>query len=52
VDRGNRELPIAADYVGLSLPTAPADHVRVCFPEKDGQAGVFHQQAPASGSTG
>ena len=31
VDRGHRELPIKADYVGKNIPTAPTDivHVRV-----------------------
>jgi pyrimidine operon attenuation protein / uracil phosphoribosyltransferase len=29
VDRGHRELPIRADYVGKNLPTSPADEVRV-----------------------
>jgi pyrimidine operon attenuation protein/uracil phosphoribosyltransferase len=31
VDRGHRELPIRADYVGKNIPTAPTDvvHVRV-----------------------
>jgi pyrimidine operon attenuation protein/uracil phosphoribosyltransferase len=29
IDRGHRELPIRADYVGKNLPTAPSDKVRV-----------------------
>lgn len=29
VDRGHRELPIQADLVGLQVPTARGDHVRV-----------------------
>jgi pyrimidine operon attenuation protein/uracil phosphoribosyltransferase len=50
VDRGNRELPIAADFVALTLPTAPEDHVRVCFPESDGGlAGVYHLAGDRAG---
>ena len=29
VDRGHRELPIKADYVGKNLPTAPEESVQV-----------------------
>jgi pyrimidine operon attenuation protein/uracil phosphoribosyltransferase len=36
VDRGHRELPIRADYVGKNLPTAPAQTVRVSLDEVDG----------------
>jgi len=36
VDRGHRELPIRADYVGKNLPTALAENVRVRFVETDG----------------
>lgn len=36
VDRGHRELPIRADYVGKNLPTASAEHVRVKLTETDG----------------
>jgi pyrimidine operon attenuation protein/uracil phosphoribosyltransferase len=36
VDRGHRELPIRADYVGKNLPTAEADDVRVRLAETDG----------------
>eukprot|EP00828_Plagiopyla_frontata_P009115 TRINITY_DN14657_c0_g1_i1.p2 TRINITY_DN14657_c0_g1~~TRINITY_DN14657_c0_g1_i1.p2 ORF type:complete len:203 (-),score=34.29 TRINITY_DN14657_c0_g1_i1:13-621(-) len=37
VDRGNRELPIQPDYVGLRVDTKPADHVDVHLHERDGQ---------------
>lgn len=33
VDRGHRELPIAADYTGLKIQTAPTDRVRVRLSE-------------------
>lgn len=36
VDRGHRELPIRADYVGKNLPTAQAEQVRVQLVETDG----------------
>jgi pyrimidine operon attenuation protein/uracil phosphoribosyltransferase len=40
VDRGHRELPIRADYVGKNLPTAPTQSVRVRLDEVDGVDGV------------
>ncbi|GGB94222.1 bifunctional pyr operon transcriptional regulator/uracil phosphoribosyltransferase PyrR [Cellulomonas carbonis] len=36
VDRGHRELPIRADYVGKNLPTSLAEQVRVRLAETDG----------------
>jgi pyrimidine operon attenuation protein/uracil phosphoribosyltransferase len=36
VDRGHRELPIRADYVGKNLPTAANEVVRVRLSEHDG----------------
>jgi pyrimidine operon attenuation protein/uracil phosphoribosyltransferase len=40
VDRGHRELPLRADYVGKNLPTAPDQAVRVLLAETDGADGV------------
>jgi pyrimidine operon attenuation protein/uracil phosphoribosyltransferase len=40
VDRGHRELPIKADYVGKNVPTSPAQTVRVRLREIDGEDGV------------
>jgi len=37
VDRGHRELPIKADYVGKNLPTSRTQSVRVRFQEIDGR---------------
>jgi pyrimidine operon attenuation protein / uracil phosphoribosyltransferase len=37
VDRGHRELPIRADYVGKNLPTAHREKVRVRLVESDGE---------------
>ncbi|MCI4065453.1 bifunctional pyr operon transcriptional regulator/uracil phosphoribosyltransferase PyrR [Micromonospora sp. R77] len=36
VDRGHRQLPIRADYVGKNIPTALAENVRVTLAEVDG----------------
>jgi len=36
IDRGHRELPIAADYVGKNLPTSRKEIVRVQLIEEDG----------------
>ena len=38
VDRGHRELPIRADYVGKNIPTALTQTVRVSLAETDGGA--------------
>jgi pyrimidine operon attenuation protein/uracil phosphoribosyltransferase len=37
VDRGHRELPIRADYVGKNLPTALDEEVQVRLTESDGR---------------
>ncbi len=41
VDRGHRELPIRADFVGRNVPTAPDERVAVRLAEIDGSDGVF-----------
>jgi pyrimidine operon attenuation protein/uracil phosphoribosyltransferase len=41
VDRGHRQLPIRADYVGKNIPTAPDEQVRVRLQSVDGTAGVW-----------
>jgi pyrimidine operon attenuation protein/uracil phosphoribosyltransferase len=40
VDRGHRELPIRADFVGKNLPTSRREIVQVCLEETDGQDAV------------
>ena len=40
VDRGHRQLPIRADYVGKNVPTAPRQTVRVTLAETDGADAV------------
>ena len=41
IDRGHRELPIRADFVGKNVPTAVTEFVRVALPEYDGDTGVW-----------
>jgi pyrimidine operon attenuation protein / uracil phosphoribosyltransferase len=36
VDRGHRELPVRADFVGKNVPTAPVERVDVLLQETDG----------------
>lgn len=40
VDRGHRELPIRADYVGKNIPTSRTEVVAVKLPEFDGETSV------------
>jgi len=37
VDRGHRELPVRADFVGKNLPTAETERVDVRLTETDGE---------------
>jgi pyrimidine operon attenuation protein/uracil phosphoribosyltransferase len=41
VDRGHRELPIRADYVGKNLPTSQREVVQVLLTETDGEDAVM-----------
>ncbi len=41
VDRGHRELPIRADYVGKNVPTSRRERVKAMLAETDGEEGVF-----------
>jgi pyrimidine operon attenuation protein/uracil phosphoribosyltransferase len=48
VDRGHRELPIRADFVGKNLPTATSERVLVQLAEHDGEdAVVIGTEVPA-----
>ena len=40
IDRGHRELPIRADYVGKNVPTSRSEKVAVHVTEIDGEEGV------------
>lgn len=52
VDRGHRELPIRADFVGKNVPTSKREIVRVRLKEVDGEDGVWiveqHDEAQSS----
>jgi len=49
VDRGHRELPIRADYVGKNLPTSAGERVRVRLEESDGSDAVCIEAAASMG---
>jgi pyrimidine operon attenuation protein/uracil phosphoribosyltransferase len=48
VDRGHRQLPIRADYVGKNIPTAYGESVRVRLSETDDGADEVELAAPAA----
>jgi pyrimidine operon attenuation protein/uracil phosphoribosyltransferase len=49
VDRGHRELPIRADFVGKNLPTSRTERVNVHLSELDGgEDGVFIEKPEAT----
>ena len=52
VDRGHRELPIRADYVGKNIPTSLQETVHVMLTEDDGRDAVLlgPSDSPADGS--
>ncbi|HET6210352.1 MAG TPA: bifunctional pyr operon transcriptional regulator/uracil phosphoribosyltransferase PyrR [Jatrophihabitans sp.] len=52
IDRGHRELPIRADYVGKNLPTSAAEQVRVSLVETDGVDLVTIAGEPAAAGAG
>ena len=41
IDRGHRELPIRADFIGKNIPTNTGEHVQVFLKETDDKEGVF-----------
>jgi pyrimidine operon attenuation protein/uracil phosphoribosyltransferase len=49
VDRGHRELPIRADYVGKNLPTSTRENVRVLLAEVDERDAVLLGPATEAG---
>jgi pyrimidine operon attenuation protein/uracil phosphoribosyltransferase len=49
VDRGHRELPIRADFVGKNLPTSLVENVAVRLEELDGTDAVTISGAAAAG---
>jgi len=46
VDRGHRELPIRADFVGKNVPTGRAQDVLVLVEELDGEDAVVLEEGP------
>jgi pyrimidine operon attenuation protein/uracil phosphoribosyltransferase len=40
IDRGHRELPIRADYVGKNVPTSGREIISVKLSEQDGEDSV------------
>ncbi len=51
IDRGHRELPIRADYVGKNVPTARDEQVYVQVEEIDGEDRVYLAKTPGTGGT-
>ena len=49
IDRGHRQLPIRADFVGKNLPTSLAEQVRVAVHEVDGHDSVSISGGSISG---
>jgi pyrimidine operon attenuation protein/uracil phosphoribosyltransferase len=41
VDRGHRELPIAADFIGRTVPSSRDEDIQVRLKETDGEEGVW-----------
>jgi len=50
VDRGHRELPIRADFVGKNLPTSLAERVQVRLTEYDEDDAVLISTTPGTGA--
>jgi pyrimidine operon attenuation protein/uracil phosphoribosyltransferase len=50
VDRGHRELPIRADFVGKNVPTRHDENVRVALTETDGEDAVYLGAGSSGGS--
>jgi pyrimidine operon attenuation protein/uracil phosphoribosyltransferase len=47
IDRGHREIPIEANYVGKSVPTSSREVIKVMFEETDGTDEVWILEKPA-----
>ena len=50
VDRGHRELPIRADFVGKNLPTSLVERVRLSIAETDGVDAVTIEESTPGGA--
>ncbi|MAE69483.1 MAG: bifunctional pyr operon transcriptional regulator/uracil phosphoribosyltransferase [Gemmatimonadetes bacterium] len=51
VDRGHRELPIRADYVGSEVPTSRGEAIQVNLDETDGEEAVYLCEIPGEEGT-
>lgn len=49
VDRGHRELPIRADYVGKNVPTSRSEQISVLLTEVDGRDAVLLRRSSQTG---
>jgi pyrimidine operon attenuation protein/uracil phosphoribosyltransferase len=49
IDRGHREIPIHADFVGRAVPTKGSEIIKVMLPEFDEAEQVLIVERPASG---
>ena len=45
IDRGHRELPIKADFVGKNVPTSLSERINVRLQETDGEDVVYLEKA-------
>lgn len=52
VDRGHRELPISADYVGKNVPSSHEENVRLYLKEVDGRTSVEITEVTPGGHIG
>jgi pyrimidine operon attenuation protein / uracil phosphoribosyltransferase len=52
IDRGHRELPIRADYVGKNVPTARSEQIEVLLNEVDGRDAVLLRRGPGPDGAG
>jgi len=52
IDRGHRELPIAADVVGKTVPTGLHEDVQVRLDDVDAECGVWIQKGGKGGNDG
>jgi len=41
IDRGHRELPIRADYIGKNIPTSFNEEIKVKMHEIDGEDAIY-----------
>lgn len=52
IDRGHRELPIRADYIGKSIPTSNKEEIKVKMKEIDGEDAIYLMETPSQNSEG